>query len=203
MFSVCRRPSVGSKCAPKTSVNSVRSVREKTPQRVTCVSSFRVGAFYFSQKNTDEQNTQRRTETLSQPISQNVTATFSWNVLWILYAGGLLWVQKVGGKVLLNLWVLWEKKTFTKYASSLIGVTSHITPLPMGEGQGGGATRFGDEPTRFGGEAAVISIREGTVLLFYHVTFLSPNNALHDTKKVTNLSHYRLFTYLTTCCKDK
>ena len=34
VFSVCRRPSVGSKCAPKTSVNSVRSVREKTPQRV-------------------------------------------------------------------------------------------------------------------------------------------------------------------------
>ena len=30
VFSVCRRPSVGSKCAPKTSVNSVRSVREKT-----------------------------------------------------------------------------------------------------------------------------------------------------------------------------
>ena len=30
VFSVCRRRSVGSKCAPKTSVNSVRSVREKT-----------------------------------------------------------------------------------------------------------------------------------------------------------------------------
>ena len=29
VFSVCRRPSVCSKCAPKTSVNSVRSVREK------------------------------------------------------------------------------------------------------------------------------------------------------------------------------
>ena len=79
---------------------------------------------------------------------------------------------------------------------SLVGVTSHITPLPMGEGQGGGATRFGTK-------AAVISIREGTVLLFYHVTFLSPNNAFHDTKKVTNLSHHRLFTCLTTLCKDK
>ena len=33
------------------------------------------GAFYFSQKNTDEQNTQGFTETLSQPISQNLTAT--------------------------------------------------------------------------------------------------------------------------------
>ena len=32
VFSVCRRPSVRSKRAPKRSVNSVRSVREKTPQ---------------------------------------------------------------------------------------------------------------------------------------------------------------------------
>ena len=68
---------MGSKCAPKTSVTSVRSVREKTLQRVVCVSSHRVGAFYFSQKNTDEQNTQHSTETLSQPISQNVTANLS------------------------------------------------------------------------------------------------------------------------------
>ena len=75
--SVCRRRSVGSKCAPKTSVNSVRSVREKTSQRVTCVSSHNEGVFYFSQKNTDEQNTQHSTETLSQPISQNLTANVS------------------------------------------------------------------------------------------------------------------------------
>ena len=71
-------------CAQKCSVNSVRSVREKTPQRVSQL-------FFFSQKITDEQNTQRRTETLSQPITQNVTATFSLNVLWYLYAGGVLW----------------------------------------------------------------------------------------------------------------
>ena len=81
---------------------------------------------------------------------------------------------------------------------------------PTGEGPGEGplVSRVsplvsGMRPAGFGGEAAVISIREGTVLLFYHVTFLSPNNALHDTKKVTNLSHHRLFTYLTTCYKDK
>ena len=65
---------MGSKCAPKSSVNSVRSVREKTHQRVTCVSSRNEGAFYFSQIYTDEQNTLYSTETLSQPISQNVTA---------------------------------------------------------------------------------------------------------------------------------
>ena len=72
---------MGSKCAPKGSVNSVRSVREKTPQRISSVLSHMEGAFYFSQKNTDEQNTQHSTETLSQPISQNLTATFSYNVL--------------------------------------------------------------------------------------------------------------------------
>ena len=61
----------------KCSVKSVSSVREKTPQQVTCVSSHRVGAFYFSQKNTEEQNTQGFTETLSQPITQSVTANVS------------------------------------------------------------------------------------------------------------------------------
>ena len=43
--------------------------------------SFTVGAFFFSQKNTEEQNTQHSTETLSQPISQNLTATFGSNAL--------------------------------------------------------------------------------------------------------------------------
>ena len=61
----------------KCSVKSVSSVREKPPQRVVCVLSHSEGAFYFSQKNTDEQNTQSFTETLSQPISQNVTANVS------------------------------------------------------------------------------------------------------------------------------
>ena len=75
--SVCRRPSVGSKRAQKNSVNSVRSVREKTPQKVSSVPFLIEGAFYFSQNNTDEQNTLHFTETLSQPISQNVTANRS------------------------------------------------------------------------------------------------------------------------------
>ena len=63
----------------KCSVKSVSSVREKTPQRVVCVLYHTVGAFYFSQMNTEEQISQRPTETLSQPISQNLTATFSSN----------------------------------------------------------------------------------------------------------------------------
>ena len=33
--------------------------------------------FFLSQKNTEEQNTQHSTETLSQPISQNLTANRS------------------------------------------------------------------------------------------------------------------------------
>ena len=53
------------------SVKSVSSVREKPPQRFSKM-------FYFSQKNTEEQNTQSFTETLSQPISQSVTANVSW-----------------------------------------------------------------------------------------------------------------------------
>ena len=35
------------------------------------------GPFFLSQIYTDEQNTQRPTETLSQPISQSVTANLS------------------------------------------------------------------------------------------------------------------------------
>ena len=91
VFSVCRRRSVGSKRAQKGSVNSVRSVRDKTPH---C----EYPTIFLSQKITEEQNTQGSTETLSQPISQNVTATFSWNVLWILYAGGVLWVRNSAQK---------------------------------------------------------------------------------------------------------
>jgi len=48
---------------------------------------------FFSQKSTDEQNTQHSTETLSQPISQNVTPIFSSNALCSLYAEGLLWAR--------------------------------------------------------------------------------------------------------------
>ncbi|WP_314701366.1 hypothetical protein [Prevotella jejuni] len=56
-------------------------MRDKTPQRTTSILSLTVGAFNFSQKNTDEQNTQHSTETLSQLISQNLTATFGSNAL--------------------------------------------------------------------------------------------------------------------------
>ena len=67
------------------------------------------GAFYFSQKNTDEQNTRYSTETLSQPISQNLTAIFGSNALWTLYAGGVLWARNVRQKAQWTLCALWEK----------------------------------------------------------------------------------------------
>ena len=41
-----------------------------------------------------------------------------------------------------------REKTFTKYVSSLIGVTSHITPLPVGEGLGEGPPPHGLETVR-------------------------------------------------------
>ena len=83
--------------------------------------------FFFSQNNTEEQNTQQFTETLSQPITQSVTATFSYNVLWILYAEGVLWVRNVGWKDLLNLWVLWEKKLPSVRKNSLSPL--HVSQL--------------------------------------------------------------------------
>ena len=61
---------MGSKGAPKRSVKSVSSVRENIP-----TDNFPM--LFFSQKNTEEKNTQHSTETLSQPISQNLTTTFS------------------------------------------------------------------------------------------------------------------------------
>ena len=109
MNSVCRRRSVGSNCAQKCSVNSVCSVREKNilcerrnfPRHFSNV--------LFLTENTEEQNTQGPTETLSQPITQNVTATFSSNALWTLYAEGLLWARNVRQKPPWTLCALWEK----------------------------------------------------------------------------------------------
>ena len=55
VFSVCRRRSVGSKCAPKGSVNSVRSVRERNTHSESHVSHLlervRSISHRFTQKN--------------------------------------------------------------------------------------------------------------------------------------------------------
>ena len=60
---------MGSKRAQKGSVNSVSSVREKTPKRVICVLYHTVGALYFSQNNTEEQNTQGSKQVVAPPPS--------------------------------------------------------------------------------------------------------------------------------------
>ena len=45
------------------------------------ISLSHIGPFFLSQKNTEEQNTQMTTETLSQPIIQNITTIISSNAL--------------------------------------------------------------------------------------------------------------------------
>ena len=89
--SVCRRRSVKSKLCAKR-VCQICEICERNTSPVS------LAIVLFLTEYTDEQNTQRCTETLSQPISQNLTATFSSNVLWTLYAGGLLWDRNVRQK---------------------------------------------------------------------------------------------------------
>ena len=50
--------------------------RKNSPACCLCVVSYS-GSILFLTENTEEQNTQRSTETLSQPITQNLTAIFS------------------------------------------------------------------------------------------------------------------------------
>ena len=69
--SVCRRRSVRTKlCAKMLSELCVLCERKNSPASLK--------KFFLSQKNTEEQNTQGFTETLSQPTSQSVTANVSW-----------------------------------------------------------------------------------------------------------------------------
>ena len=85
VFSVCRRRSVGSKCAPKTSVNSVRSVRERNilrerwnfPATLMGLISTRGCILFLTEEHRRTEHT-KATETSSQPITQNVTANLSW-----------------------------------------------------------------------------------------------------------------------------
>ena len=109
-------------------------MRDKPSLRVVCMSSHRVGAFYFSQKNTDEQNTQSFTETSSQPISQNVTATES------LTPAPLRMERGVNTEI--PLYVLRMICMYSPPVSRPIGVTSHTTPLSIRRGVGGEASVF-------------------------------------------------------------
>ena len=86
---------MGSKCAPKSSVNSVRSVREKPPPTALKHS--------FSHRITQ----MNRTHSISQSPygrqnSQNLTANFSRNALCSLYAEGVLWARNCAQKSSVN-----------------------------------------------------------------------------------------------------
>ena len=127
MISVCRRRSVSSKCAPKGSVNSVHSVRERnilqerknSPANLIDIFSSR-GCILFSQKNTEEQNTQHSTETLSQPISQNVTPNRGLTPAPLRMERGVI--------TEIHLHVLQMFSIHSPSISRLIEVTSHTTP---------------------------------------------------------------------------
>ena len=118
-------PLVESKHALKDSVNSVDSVRDKSPQRVSSVR-------FFSQNYTEEQNTQRPTETLSQPNSQNVTATEASPPAPLRMERGVI--------TEIPLYVLHAFSVSSPFLSRLIGVTSHTTPLSIRRGVGGEAS---------------------------------------------------------------
>ena len=117
--------------------------------------------FFLSQKNTEEQNTQGFTETLSQPITQNLTAIFGSYALWYLYAGGLLWVRNCAQKGSVKSVSSVREKTFTKYTSRPIGVTSHTT-----EGE---ATIYLYRWKRYNGDDTLMFLREERLFgkLFY------------------------------------
>ena len=126
--SVCQRRSVSSKCAPKSSVNSVRSVRERNIQHKRNDSPRLSSAFFFSQKNTEEQNTQHSTEGLRH--TENTERYCQRRVL-----GDGCWVLMIRQRgIRVNLRSHHD-------ASSEGGVTSVITPLSIRRGAGGEASR--------------------------------------------------------------
>ena len=90
------------------------------------------GAFYFSQKNTEEQISQRCTETLSQPISQNLTANRSLPPAPLRMERGVI--------TEIPLRVLCMFSSPSPIISRPIGVTSHTTPLSIRRGAGGEAS---------------------------------------------------------------
>ena len=87
------------------------SVRERPHQWLSNVPFLIEDAFYFSQKNTEEQNTQRPTETLSQPISQSVTANLSWKASVFSVCRRRSVDSKLCAKRLSELCALCERKT--------------------------------------------------------------------------------------------
>ena len=86
----------------------------------------------FLTENTDEQNTQRPTETLSQPITQNLTATEASPPAPLRMERGVI--------TEILLYVIHAFSVSSPFLSRPIGVTSHTTPLSNRRGVGGEAS---------------------------------------------------------------
>jgi len=98
--------------------------------------------FYFSQKNTEEQNTQRPTETLSQPISQNVTANLSWKASVRSVCRRRSVGSKQCAKRVCQICEICERKTLYEVCKQPNrGNLTYYSP-PYGGGAGGGASWF-------------------------------------------------------------
>ena len=87
---------------------------------------------FFLTENTEEQNTQRPTETLSQPISQNLTATEASPPAPLRMERGVI--------TEIPLYVIHAFSVFSPFFSRPVGVTSHTTPLSIRRGAGGEAS---------------------------------------------------------------
>ena len=99
------------------------------------ISLSHIGPFFLSQKNTEEQNTQMSTETLSQPITQNLTATEASPPAPLRMERGVI--------TEIPLYVIHAFSVSSPFLSRPIGVTSHTTPLSIRRGAGGEASPIG------------------------------------------------------------
>ena len=79
-----------------------------------------------------------------------------------------------------------REKTFTKYVSSLIGVTSHITPLPAGEGLGEGPPPHGlEQCAKMFCYICELCERKNSPVSFAVVLFLTDNTEEQNTQRST------------------
>ena len=110
---VCLQAFVGSPCSQKGFCSSVKICEREKFQRAPCV--------LFSQKNTEEQNSQRCTETLSQPIAQSITANISSKVCDICrLLAGVCGFSLFAERLLFICENLWERKIPTSPLCSFL-----------------------------------------------------------------------------------
>ena len=90
-------------------------------------------------------------------------------------------LETVRKKVLLNLWVLWEKNLSKNRVSGPVGVTSHITPLPAGEGLGEGPLSYEFETVR--------KNAPWTLCALWEIKLPSESHVSHLLERVRSFSH--------------